>query len=774
MPLANAVSLSPEAPGNLDPDACAREPIHIPGTIQPHGHLLAFEGPDLILAHASAAAAGEVLPAELEQALGRPIDQVLQAYPIEPLRDGLRRLLSDGPLQLGSCRSQASGATFQAIAHRSVDGFAILELEAIPPDVAGAPTADVATLERLYPLIRDAFDRLGGAATIEEIVAAAACEVRRITGFDRVLVYRFEENWDGVVVAEDRNDRLPSYLGLRFPASDIPAQARQLYASNRLRLIADAGYRPIPILPGRDPRTGNLLDLSFAALRGVSPVHLEYMRNMGTPASMSLSLLNGDRLWGLISCHHAAPRHVPFAARAACDLIGQMLAARIAAKEGAAHAEERARLKSIESRLLGHIAAVQGKLAEGLAGAPVDFLSLAGAAGGAILTQGGCTLVGQTPPEAEVRRLAGWLQERGVEDVFETHALGAALPIAEAVTDAASGMLAVSISQLHSSFVFWFRPEVVRTVVWGGDPRKPTSVVSAGAGSGAMRLSPRHSFEAWKETVHGTSTPWSAAQVEAARDLRSAIVGIVLRQAEERAELTGRLERINAELSAFSYSVSHDLRAPFRHIVGYAELLLERESERLDNKSRRFVGTIIESAQTAGLLVDALLDFSRMGRASLTLVAIDTGALVREVIQALALETQRRRIVWRIGTLPTVRADPVMLRQVFCNLLSNALKYTRIRDEAVIEVECELCEKEFVFSVRDNGVGFDMAYAHKLFGVFQRLHRVEEFEGVGIGLANVRRIVERHGGRTWADGALDQGAAFHFTLPRAEPTSCKD
>ncbi len=196
-------------------------------------------------------------------------------------------------------------------------------------------------------------------------------------------------------------------------------------------------------------------------------------------------------------------------------------------------------------------------------------------------------------------------------------------------------------------------------------------------------------------------------------------------------------------------------------------MLTEREGERLDEASRRFVATIIKSVQTAGLLVDALLNFSRMGRGSLTLVEVDTGALVKEAIEVLAPDVQGRAIPWRIGALPVVRADPVMLRQVFQNLLPNAIKYTHFRAEPIIGVDCEASETGLVCSVCDNGVGFDMAYAHKLFGVFQRLHRAEDYEGVGIGLANVRRIVERHGGRTWAEGEPKRGATFYFTLPSA-------
>ncbi|MDO9714095.1 ATP-binding protein [Paracraurococcus lichenis] len=730
---------------------CDREPIHIPGSIQPHGHLLAFAGVDLGLMHASAAAEA-VLSTSIATAFGQPIERILAGRPTEALRDGLGRLPATGPMQFGRFRT-ASGAAFQAIGHRSPDGRAVLELEA---EAEGDGPGAEATLEALYPGVRDAFARLGRAASVELLATTVAAAVRQITGFDRVLVYRFEPNWDGTVIAEDGNGRLPSYLGLRFPASDIPAQARHLYEVNPQRLIADADYVPVPI---RSAQLGPPLDLTFASLRSVSPVHLEYMRNMGTPASMSVSILRGDgRLWGLVSCHHAAPRRVSFAARNACDLVAQMFAVRVAAREEMAQAEARARLKGLEGRLLARMTAV-GRLEDGLLAVPQNLLDLTGAAGAAVLTEGGCALAGYTPSEAEVRRIAAWLQERGVGEVFETSFLASLLPGAEALADTASGLLAVSVSRIHPSFVLWFRPEVVRTVSWGGDPRKP-------AEAAPDRLHPRRSFAVWAETVKQRSLPWGAAEIAAARDLRSAIVGVVLRTAEERAALTGRLEQVNRELAAFSYSVSHDLRAPFRHIVGFAELLREREGEKLSDRGRRYIDTIAQAAETAGRLVDALLNFSQMGRTALVPIEFDPAVLVAEVRQALEPEQADRHIDWRIAPMPAIWADPAMLRQVFQNLLSNAMKYTRDRDPAVIEVGCATGEAEIEFHVRDNGAGFDMAYVHKLFGVFQRLHRAEEFEGVGIGLANVQRIVERHGGRIWAEGRLGEGAVFHFTLPR--------
>ncbi|WP_336490695.1 ATP-binding protein [Methylobacterium nigriterrae] len=744
---------------SADLTACDREPIHLLGSLQPHGFLLALEGPDLRIVQASAnvpdmpgRAAGRLRGAPLAEAFPELLAAVSAGLSAQPDRAGASYLQT---LTLDTVHGPRS---YDLAAHRSGD-LTLVELEEVTSE-----SASVHSLDALYPRLNAFVEGLHAASTVEDICALLAADVRHITGFDRTLVYRFDRDWHGTVVAEDGNGVLPSYLDLRFPASDIPAQARELYRRNRLRIIPDAGYEPVPIVPRLTQSTGAPLDLSQSVLRSISPVHVEYMRNMGTMASMSVSILVDGALWGLISCHNEAPHRVPLQARNACDFLTRIFALQLAAKERAALAEQRLRLGAIQARLLGFMAEEEHFL-DGLLNHPDDVLALADAGGAAIVTSEHCRCLGVTPSSREVRGIYDWLSaHHGREAVFATDTLGSVYGAARRFAERASGLLAISISQKYASYVLWFRPEVVQTVKWGGNPTKPAVQDPDG---GPARLHPRKSFETWKETVQGRSRPWSVPEVDAAKDLRSAVLGIVLRRAEELAALSEELQRSNKELEAFSYSVSHDLRAPFRHIVGYSELLRAREGDRLSEKGRYYVNTIVEAAFSAGTLVDNLLSFSQMGRNALNCVSGDMNTLVEEVRRKVLRDVPAERSVrWEVGALGRVHADPVMLRLVVENLLSNAVKYTRGKAEAVIEIGREPDQDgEAVFFVRDNGVGFDMAYVGKLFGVFQRLHRVEEFEGTGIGLANVRRIVERHGGRTWAEGALDRGATFHFTLP---------
>ncbi len=735
--------------------ACAREPIHSPGHIQPHGLLLILgPAPDHRILHASQNAdlllrSDLSVGARLVDALGgagRVLGQRLASLP----EAGASHHLA--PITLAAAAS-ADAITCHVTAHRGPEGL-FVELE------PGAEAASDDSRE-LYPLVRDFLDALETGAGMIELCHLAASEVRRVSGFDRALVYRFEPNWDGEVIAEDGNGALPSYLGLRFPASDIPAQARALYERNRLRLIADAHYQPVPLEPAISTVTGRSPDLSLCDLRSVSPTHTEYMRNMGTGSSMSVSLLREGRLWGLISCHGAAPRIVPPDIRQGCDLLGQLLSLQLAARERTAEAEQRASRRSTLGRLLAAVAAEES-FASALVGRPADLLDLVAAGGAAVLTEGEVSCIGATPSPAELRALAAWLSAREQRELVAIDNLGREYPDADGWAGA-SGLLAVSTSQIHPFFVLWFRPELITTVRWAGDPHKPAMAGQA--------ISPRRSFAAWRQLVKGRARPWLPLELDAARDLRGAIIGIVLRRAEERASMSEELERANRELESFSYSVSHDLRAPFRHIVGYAELLRDREGPALGPVARRYVDKVIEAGNAAARLIDDLLGFSRLGRTELTRVTVDMDRLIAETVRRLEPDSANRSVEWRVGPLGAVHGDPGLLRLAFENLLGNALKYTRGRDPAIIEVTAARAENEAVFRVRDNGAGFDMAYAGKLFGVFQRLHRAEEFEGTGIGLANVKRILDRHGGRVWAEGAVGEGATLFAALPIASPAA---
>ena len=731
---------------------CEREPIHIPGFIQPHGMLLAVKESDLTITQASA----NTLPylgRTARELNGVALSEVLDEMSLLALLAALAGdHISRAPLHIFS--THQGSEDFHVLAHR-YDEVLILEWERAVPDGL--------SFHNLYTLVSSAVTRLENAPDSEELCRIAAVEMQRLTGLDKVMIYLFDEDWNGTVVAEAKTEEMDAYLGLRFPASDIPRQARELYLLNKLRLIADVDAMPVPIVPNPNPHTERALNLTYSALRSVSPVHIEYLKNMGVGASMSVSIVQENRLAGLFACHHRSAKYLSHEVRTACEFLGQVLALQLSAQQRSSEREQRLYASQVNAHLLENMARSENYLVA-LGENHDELLALTNARGAALCAGDDCLLVGQTPTASAVKNIAQWLETQKKE-IVSTHELSAAMADAPD-TESACGVLAVATSVLHGNFIIWFRPEIAHTVNWAGNPHKPVAAPQETENGQTARLHPRQSFEVWKETVSGQALPWRDFEIEAASELRAAIVNIVLRQAEERAQLSTQLERSNQELEAFSYSVSHDLRAPFRHITGFSSLLQKHLGDSLDETGARYLKTISESAHYAGTLVDNVLAFSRMGRAEMRLGRIDMAQLVREARASLDGENAGRKIEWRIAQLPMIRGDLQMMRLVIQNLLSNAVKYSRARELAVIEVACEEAADEWVFTVEDNGVGFDMRYVDKLFGVFQRLHRAEEYEGTGIGLANARRIIMRHGGRIWAESEVDKGAQFSFALPK--------
>lgn len=742
---------------DVDLTNCDREPIHIPGSIQEHGFLLVLQpSRDGVLRVVTASEnAADYLRIPLDEVL----DSDLKTLVDQDILNSLGREFQGDQSAtevvrfLGTTRlPRLAGepVDFQVVGHRLAESF-VIEFERTKHPV------DVAHLNAVISDFVSSIEEMRDSQALCQIVTR---KVRELTGYDRVMLYQFDEEGHGAVLSEERNGRLPSYLGLHFPATDIPQQARALYVLNRARIIPDVEYRPSPLVSLPEYKYAPPLDLSWSILRSVSPIHRDYMRNMGTISSMSISLVAEGKLWGLISGHHSEPLTVPYLVRSACTVLSRIAMSQMMSLERGLKMDQAIRLKSVHGQLLGFMAAGENYI-DSLARHPDELLAVTRASGAAIVVDERCILVGETPSQGEVLHLAQWLFKSVREDVYATHQLELDYSLSEEMRSKASGLLAISLSQVHRMKILWFRPEVLRTVRWAGEPAKGEVVID-----GVRQIHPRNSFTTWKQIVRGKSLPWSSVEIDSARDFRSIVLEIVLKRAEELAEMAAELESTNRELEAFSYSVSHDLRAPFRHISGFAELLLENEAERLSETGRRHLSTIAKSAQFAGLLVDSLLNFSRISRTNLEMRTFPMSTLVQDVWRdVVQQELKGRQVDFQMTALPTVKGDINLLRQVWRNLLSNAVKYTRTRELPKIKVSCESSSAEFIFCIEDNGVGFESQYAHKLFGPFQRLHRMEDFEGTGIGLANVRRIVGRHNGRTWATGEVEKGASFFFSLP---------
>jgi len=740
-------------PFQVDLSNCSKEPIHIPGLIQPHGVLLVLQEVDLTILQVSNNTFN-ILGRHPEQLLNQHLSCLLEAEQLSLLKDCLAQedLQIINPLEF-IIKSHNESISFDVIAHRS-NNLLILELEANLSDKTHS-------FFRFYHLVKLAMLKLQGTATTTEISQILAQEVRKITGFDRVMVYRFDEQWNGKVIAEVKPEYLTSYLGLNYPASDIPQQARKLYSQNWLRLIPDAKYQPVPIVPINNPLNDQPLDLSRSVLRSVSPLHIEYMQNMGVTASMSISIMKNQKLWGLIACHHQSPKYIPYEIRSACEFLGQMTSVEMSAKEDSEDTEDKIQVKSVHSKLVQYMSA-ENDFINALIDHQPNILDLVKAQGAAVCFNGNSCTVGQVPPMPDIQVLVEWMSQNIHEEIFATDSLATVYPDAEKLRDVASGLIALSISRSQKNYILWFRPEVVRTVDWGGNPHKPVEVIA----NGEIRLSPRKSFDLWKETVLLKSQPWKSHEVNAALELRSAIIGIVLQKADELAQLNIELERSNQELDAFAYIASHDLKEPLRGIHNYSNFLMEDYGEIIDAPGKEKLLTLIRLTQRMEDLIDSLLHFSRLGRVDLSMQDTDLNEIVHRILDMLSGRIEETGVEIRIlQLLPVVYCDRIQIGEVFSNLIANSIKYN---DKANKWIEIGYIDNPPLpptFYVRDNGIGIREKHFETIFRIFKRLHSPSKYGGgTGAGLTIAKKIVERHGGKIWVESTYGEGSTFYFTL----------
>jgi light-regulated signal transduction histidine kinase (bacteriophytochrome) len=494
---------------------CADEPIRVPGSIQRHGFLLLLDDRD---EHVVAASQNteDFLQVPLGLVLGTSVETVLEREVLGALRAITHSSDNEGLLTyLGSF--QMRGHFFSVVTHR-VNGERVLEFEL---------TDRLVNPEMTNQVFTNFVSKLNGLRSELELCSAITEQIKDLTGFNRVLLYRFDEAGHGTVLCEQNDGVLPSYLDLRFPASDIPQQARDLYVVNTVRIIPDASYVPSP-LHGLGKRLVETLDLSMSVLRSVSPVHLEYMRNMGTMSSMSVSIICEGKLWGLISGHHQGPRTVPYLVRSACDLLTRLVATQLMGLATSASLHQMVHFHAVQRRMLTQMAGENNYLTA-MVDQMEDLVQITGAEGVALLMDGQIYVSGTTPLDHDLKRLAAWMDRKPELEVFESRNLGSRIDWASEFSEVASGLLAIRISHVRQSYLMWFRPEVVRTVRWAGEPGKIQEK--------SQKLNPRKSFEIWSELVRGRSKPWTQVEVESATEFRGAIMTISLKRAEEAVQL---------------------------------------------------------------------------------------------------------------------------------------------------------------------------------------------------------------------------------------------
>lgn len=748
----------------VDLTNCDREAIHIPGHIQPHGIFIALLEPELIIVQVSKNTE-QFLEISAESLINQNLNCLFQESQIDILRYCLTQENIEicNPVKL-SFQVRDKFLLFDSVIHRS-DGLLILELE---PSVFN----DDGFSLRFYHLVKASVFNIKKATDFREMTEFLAKEVRKITGFDRVMVYQFEPDDSGIVIAEDKRDDLEAFLGLHYPASDIPKQARKLYYENWLRFIVDVNYCPVEIIPTNNPLTNTSIDLSFSILRSVSPIHIKYLQNMGVSATLCISLINEQKLWGLIVGHHYSPKYVPYEIRKASELIGQMMSLEIVNKQQQEYEHYGERIKLIQEKLKNSLANKSFDSQVFLEDT-TNLLNLVNATGAVVCFGDDLTCVGKTPSKEAVHNLIIWLESECQQEIFYTNSLPKVYPDVKPLKDMASGLLAISIFLNHTSYhLIWFRPEVIQTVNWAGDPNKSLSVEN----DGTLRLSPRGSFELWKETVRERSLPWKQIEIDAALELRNAFMLAALefyqaamQQAADAADAANRAK------SQFLAKMSHELRTPLNAILGFTQVLARNSS--LNKEQQEYLGIIGRSGEHLLSLINDVLEMSKIeaGLVTLNKNSFDLHRLLDDLEEMLQLKANFKGlqlIFERDSNIPQfVNTDESKLRQVLINLLGNAIKFT---DEGCIRLQTigsqspTIIDNEgltIYFTVEDTGSGIAPSEIDTVFEAFVQTETGRQsMEGTGLGLPISRQFVQLMGGDISINSSLGKGTIVKFDI----------
>ena len=691
--------------------------------VQPHGVLFVLDGPEMIVTHVSDNAE-VLLGISYEELLGHPVGALLQGRELQTacMRAREARDIINRRPRIEVCmREQVhrlSGSVYRS------GRFVVLELEPRGSDEAIVSFSDA------YRRISELIDRLQTETRVSDMCALAVEEIRSVTGFDRVMACRFDDGErQGEVVAESWKAGMQSMQGRPCPPMGICPQPSANGLLDWVSHIPDATCRPAVLVPPcvttEASSSNGPLDLSCSSLRSASSLQLAHLRSVGARACMCVPLVMEGKLWGVICCHHGAPKLISGELRAACELLGQVLAWQIAVRERIEYHEQASRARMLNARLIERVSG-RARYRDGLLEDTTDLLEIVNASGAAVLCNGDCDVIGKAPPAEDIARIVGWIARHMTGEVFSTRCLGTLHAEARRHAADATGVLAIRLPDSPGSFVLWFRPE-----------------------------------------VEATALPWQRWEIEVASELREAIVSSLSRRSEDLARANEQLRAASLLRDEFLSTLSHELRTPLNAIIGWAHLL--QSGELSEERRAHATDVILRNAHMQTRLVDDLLDISRIVRGNLRLKAqaVDLVEIIEETVRSLETAAAAKAIT--VQTVLDIHAGPIAgepgrLQQVVWNLLSNAIKYTPTGGH--VQIGLRRSQSSVMIGVEDSGVGIEPDELPYVFERFQRGEVGASRGGLGLGLAIVRSLVELHGGTVEASSeGKGQGACFVVRLP---------
>ena len=743
----------------VDLENCEDEPLTYIQVIQPHVCLLVADVSTSRI-HFVSDNANRIIGREWEDVLDQPLHQVLPYEATAQISVGLARedeFETLNPIQ-AFFTIDSERILKNIIVHRDGDRM-LIEVE---------PASEFVQASRYQQFLSRAIARIQQIQEYENLFTETARVIRQVTGYDRVMVYRFDGDFNGEVIAEAREAGLEPFEGLRYPHTDIPKQARELYLKNRVRLITNIEGTPSRIHRSREVNDAPL-DLTFAAGRGVSPVHLEYLSYMGVNNSLSVAIVLEGKLWGLFALHHYSPRFVDYSIRNMLGFVGQIFSGHLSLQ--AANQYRQQTLNRNLARLaIGEMITKTRDLFDGLTQGSHNIMNMfSGVSGVAVHFEDRYQSYRQTPELEEIQGLVEYIRQNGEPEntlIYTNDRIGKDFPPFETYCDDAAGVMCIFLNAGFTDWIFWFRPGVSQTVTWAGRPEKELVV----SDDGTRRMGPRKSFDRYIETVEGCSAPWTKGEVDTALSLRITILNSLMQRYTEVKQVNQQLKKALEDLETFSYTVSHDLRAPLRAINGYTEILAEDYADTLDAEAHDLITKIHRGVDQMNSFITDILELSRVGNGGLQLQSVAVAPLVAELISELrsVYPTNAKLEVLLDESMPEVKADPRMLRQLLLNLISNSLKYGQADAEGTLTVEVGYRPKDndtnrTTYFVSNTGRPIPEEYARTIFEMFSRLSAQADTEGTGVGLAIVERIVNRHNGKVWVTNDK-QGVTFNFHL----------